>query len=445
MSISPFFVELLEGSLKNVFENLLERIQILRNNAFLPKSSNTLLIEIKNMIPQKRLDFNTIQKSYETQNDIEGRHTNLIVYFNLVNKFSVILNLIENSAATDFNPSVFYLIEDTISKLSDDIGIIINSCDDLNYYELNLKQYLVDVGILRKFFLVILPKYFKDDLFHLVLLYHEIGHFIDFDMNLSSIIEGKDKVKEEIKKINEKISIPKSDNIIDIIKSTLFIQNSGKIIKQWINELVADYIAIKIVGFPYFLSYCFIMAEIKEKDISSETHPPDWLRLKILKKIWVDEFERNLKDPNLISSVKDVMGSIDFILKSDEHSLPSDDPRYLEISKMMDEICLIIKMVIDNEFATLNITNDFDEIVILELKETLGNNIPPGDFFGNDFFLPKPVNFPSIINASWFFLIENSSNYNKVTRDLLLKSIENSYIKELFLKTQEDLTHDDIE
>ncbi|MCF2138782.1 MAG: hypothetical protein K9W44_01840 [Candidatus Lokiarchaeota archaeon] len=429
MKISLFFIELLEKSLENIVNNLSNRINFLRNNHYLPNSSSSLLIEIEEKLTQYNKEFHEIQKTHIKNKNISDRHQNLLIYIKIVNNLSTILNFIENSATTDFNPSVFYLIEDTINKLADNIGIIINSCEDLNYYEVNLRNLLKNVGISNNYFLVILPKYFKDDIFHLTLLFHEIGHFMDSYYRYSENIEKIDEIKTKmIEKIRKKIR--GKSNLIEFAR---FIEKYSQIFKKWLREFIADYIAIKIVGFPYFLSFCFVMAEVKGNDDSSESHPPNWLRMRILRKNWIEDFMNSVNNSNLNSLINQAIKNTDFIFKKPK--LFSNEREYFEYWDLFEEISPIIKDKIDFEFPN-KISFQFEEETINELKDTLKRNVPPSEIFRSGEILPIPVNFASIINAAWFFLIENNGNYNQTTIDLLLKSIENSFIKSLFLRNR---------
>lgn len=415
---------------------------------------------------------------------------------NDISDLSSWLRFIESSKS-EYTPIEFVRIIDSLGKklyLNGEIIIRPQSQYNWEFRELvsEIKKKLLSFrhvdtsGILQNSpdFIVILsfPNVEKDNLFlHTGTLIHEFGHYFDIINNISAKAEtsfDNTKLNELIKYYIQTMEPkPKEDEIYKVHRAlnTSIKEKLQKLFLNWIQESIADLIAIRIGGPGAFFSFADqAILEPSLDDYTKDERYPSF-RIRLLKmfeelreigftKEKFDEWSEDKDKVEVSKLLHSELQKWQELLEIDGKEIFDDNDktrREIEIVKKsyFETFHVIRKKVIDrlNEFENINTsdtikfsTNVFEREVF-HLVGLLQKGISPNEIITRKSIEGEgkthPAKWASILNAGWlwaFLSLDKPTIYSenyvldrvKIKNDMFLqiiKAIERSEIHKQFL------------
>jgi hypothetical protein len=276
------------------------------------------------------------------------------------------------------------------------------------------------------------------------LIAHEVGHFIDETRELSD-------------KLIEQPILPK--DTYGILASTLVENNSvlgevrdfiGEALVNWIRELVADCLALRMLGPAYlfaFEEFTFTIPQNYAAIDLSRTHPPPLTRLRYLailcNKLYMGEIQNSSQDSadvQLLAALK---------IRTDElasQSLPTVS-RIRGISAISSSLAQTIleklAQTLDTAMTYLDDTlglmssepwscSPTDIIHAVEMRRLLRDHLPPEELASQN-VLPS---FSAVINAAWLYYLEDHAQFDLFGRSENNRGVDSDLVFEQYLTAQ---------
>lgn len=363
-------------------------------------------------------------------------------------------------------PYPFELIE-TLKKYVKDIlsnvEVVIEPSWTYNYAieAFSVKNLTEDLDILitplnlpEQFVILIYPCIEGRNLLLHAVFFHEIGHLIDFKYeiteNLFNTLElDKTAVNEALEKYK---SIPVGQyKLTDLVSESEIesnlISKCTKILKEWLSEIVADFIAIRLIGpaFLFSLIQISIMSDVIQRD--TETHPSSAYRLNYL----IDELDR--LGYFKIETFRPYLKRVKTFIESEKRQMKKrieKNVEYKVVIKTINKAMKIIQTQVDKALKNLSISTKNDEKILNYLvDECILQAIPPAEFKQLSQSNKKIALIQEIINSGWITFLKRKKELFQLTHaqsiedqaisflvlnELLMKAVEVSEILELWNK-----------
>jgi len=315
----------------------------------------------------------------------------------------------------------------------------------------------MSLNLPEQFVILIYPCIEGRNLLLHAVFFHEIGHLIDFKYeiteNLFNTLElDKTAVNEALEKYK---SIPVGQyKLTDLvseseIKSNL-ISECTKILKEWLSEIVADFIAIRLIGpaFLFSLIQISIMSDVVQRD--TETHPSSAYRLNCL----IDELNR--LGYFKIETFRPYLKRVKTFIESEKCQMKKriektvEHVKYKVVIKTISKAMKIIQTQVDEVLRKLSIFARNDEKILNYLVDKrILRAIPPAEFKKLSQSNKKIASIQEIINSGWITFLKRKKELFQLTHaqsiedqaisflvlnELLMKAVEASEILELWNK-----------
>jgi len=260
------------------------------------------------------------------------------------------------------------------------------------------------------------------------ILFHEIGHQLNIELGL------RDKIKDLIeitgKDIDEYVKewIARFSNIRqvrgereftlnmflpleDIVRSWL-VEELYDTLNNWIDETISDLIAFHYIGIAYLISFSELSLVHAEQSSCSNTHPPLFLRLKMLFKLYnKQEYGKKLrKYGNTTKLVAKYKKIAKHSFKKERKTL--NTLKYLVIENKILRILPNILELVNKSIKmpkTRFISSNIEDAV-----RSLLDLVPPVEIINYEKKTKKFHNPFTILNAAWIV----KENYRKKTYKL---------------------------
>jgi|WetSurMetagenome_2_1015567.scaffolds.fasta_scaffold26295_2 hypothetical protein len=364
-------------------------------------------------------------------------------------------------------------IERKIKDFENDIALILHPCntetfeitalsDILDEYLRVLSPYVPpkysgkNFGFPKWFISLSFPRAIsRNPLLHSITISHEILHLKDHIEGISAGLYSKIVIpQEDFKKLvdtiqNKKIQIPGYENMLmpktyselytrDVLESAIMAKCTD-VIEGWLQELVADLLAVRKFGPTYFFAGAEHSLALGVMDRDSDDHPNSRMRLRLmieeLKELgYLKQNGENEKIVNALTIWNNYLNINPGLLQDEIHSVAA-----LSISKMQNTLSETIRTISkDKDYSA----NKFDEEV-WQLVELINNGIPPDELIDTGKKTSKPSTLAGILNAgymvNYFSLDELGKLMNQTGEEgdissrrkldeLLLKAIESTEI-----------------
>lgn len=439
------------------FMTLINKLQLIFDQLYNKFLKNNKLLHEKIEKINKEDNISTFYHSHY-EKDIK-------IFFPHFTTFNSFFELLKKSKESYINRGIFITIKYFLKKISKDVRFIIIPEFEFNYCyldisnEINRFTSILDIPAekIRSFLLFTIPYFNPEDLFSSTLLGHEIGHYIEEELEiwkknfepemLSKKMLYLDKIKNIVEyQFKKELDIwvhtwgPLSGEAQKSFKDLLYRKTQDKCLteltkktKAWVKEIISDKIGLKIFGLPYFFAYIDLIFLTNPKSLGDEDHPPNWLRLQYLvnelrkKRNWETLETKLVLEETLNGTVKQnnigekIIEIIKFLERHFmEVDLSNEDPFNKVILK---EIIIpdILEKKIDDALKELVKSNKIKEFSYIEnfkkisvLIQLLRRYITPNEIIDIGEQDTYPTNILNIINAGWFFLLFQMNYHFKI-------------------------------
>ncbi len=377
------------------------------------------------------------------------------------------LDAIETSDFDSSTASIIQIFDDIVYNIRVGSKVIIHPSWEYNASYLEIMESLRDMtsdmggepiqqaifsGSPPFFSIITYPRVEDDIVLRQALIAHEVGHFFDQVHNWSGLFpddypldypELKDKLFNEIDKSG-------------VIKGDQWKQSSFEIIKEirpnWIGEIIADFIAVCILGPAYLFAFDeFTISSYSTIERSlSKSHPPNVFRLTMMAHTISEMFLHDFEYESLSSLQKTYFKNIksrinkykteDFqnlVTIKSYNSPPFDDIQNLILAYLFQNLEQVRRIIIDELVDDIRTKYWFmkaqDFVNALFLTDLIEDGLIPTELFNG---INEPPSFGAIFNAGWFTYIINKEEYAYYREENGLITISES-AKEKFLVLQD--------
>ena len=186
-----------------------------------------------------------------------------------------------------------------------------------------------------------------------------------------------------------------------------------RIIPQWVEELTADALALCLFGPAYFFAFVYFVGPFASMDNSSDSHPPDRMRIEFMCNILLSQGDGLAYDKVLHETTRDYIEQWKAYASQSRATTPGAEIPYYSIAAhaiepVLRKIMIETKRVIGRRRYT---PKSFQRDVPL-LCDNLANGIPPNEIM-DDWVTGQPriVEAEAILNAGWVYLISGDNRY----------------------------------
>jgi len=260
------------------------------------------------------------------------------------------------------------------------------------------------------------------------ILFHEIAHQLNEELNIRSDIEKNIQIRSEdldkyvdewISRFSEirqivgerEITLDRFFSENEVIKSYL-VEELYEILYSWIDEIISDLIAFYYAG-PAFLLALAEAAYVNRSEIRfSETHPPLFLRLKAIFRLYSKlEYSRKLKKYRTITKLIAYYKNISRSSYEKIGNIP-DKERNIILERTVIKVIPILISAIENKIKLSKTT--FIKSHIESAVNSYMNLIPPVELINYD-LKSKRIHDPfTILNSAWIV----KENYKTKTHSM---------------------------
>jgi hypothetical protein len=277
---------------------------------------------------------------------------------------------------------------------------------------------------------------------------HEVGHHLNESFSIAEGIESKileliDKelLKKYVGKLLESFSRTKrvvggTEVTLDkfILEDHLILSITEEfaiIIRKWLDEIVSDIFAIYLFGPAYVFAITEFLLSSQDLEKYSETHPPLFIRLKNLMKLF-DElgFYEDLK------IYPEVAKRIDFYKDISMKTFETKNETMSDIKNMILErgINALFEPAKDLVASRIDLSKKICNFEDVKYAVLAFKNLIPGNEILNDNETSKPIDAISILNAAWIVRIDFINDlYNMLPKTE--PSVVRNILDELTLKS----------
>ena len=219
------------------------------------------------------------------------------------------LNYVINISTTNIPIELLPIFKKILTENDSSYSIILRPDTDFNYSFIDYSKIIneifwplsriSDVNIC----IINYPLSETNNLLLNCILFHELGHLLIEELNIreeikeelveitsKNISEYYNALKEHydnIKKITHLDELTLDDFVIDEdYQKSKIAEKLHEILTEWIDEIIADLIAFHYIGVAYILAISEFLLIHKTATQYSDSHPPLFLRLKILFKLY---------------------------------------------------------------------------------------------------------------------------------------------------------------
>lgn len=351
----------------------------------------------------------------------------------IINEYNYICNLVLPSTCLIIYPSWQYNYD--CRKITE---ILESSAKNIN----REKPYRIFDEIYSNYFILTYPSIQDDAILSQVLLAHEVGHCIDSAFSWSEKIENSN--------VFTGIDLSFSKGVA-ADQQSLAIQLIHTFIPHWIKEIVADFIALLLLGPAFVLALDeFMFADPLIKSGSHEivcSHPPVDLRLKLMSRVFLDiqdKYAEIIINPAVsrtsvktydkirktINDYSEQRLPIVTKIKKGKHEVYPLNPEasqwvFTQLTTAMKNAIEICKSIVtEKSFGW--IFNLDDIVQALELVEILGQHCIPIKLSTQ--YKEGAPSFAALMNSGWYYLLLQKkkgsfSIFNNIKHDDVNKSL----------------------
>lgn len=291
---------------------------------------------------------------------------------------------------------------------------------------------------------------------------HEVGHHLNESFSIAKEIEprlleliDKQLLKEYVTKYLESLS--KTKRVIGKTEVTLdkFILEErltaivtaelAAIIRKWLDEIVSDIIAMHLFGPAFVYAIAEFVHSSQGPEKYSKTHPPLFIRLKNLMRIFDDiGFSKDLKEYD------EAMKRLDFYRKISKKTFESENKTMANIKNMILERGIIglfvpVKALLDKR---LKLSKRICSLKDMKHAVKAFRNLIPGNEVLSKKGTSRPIDAVTILNASWIVRINfvdelyimlpktEKSAVRNTLDELTLKSLDLQAFHKRMMKTK---------
>jgi len=399
--------------------------------------------EILRILRDKSTQFSNLS----SEDDFDTLRDDIIQFMMVIWHMNYITHIVERSAREHVSESTVLLLAELTRKFKDSKLFVIPT-HEYNYIYENLYSFLAKISVMLpgtkniiddlpdKLAVLSFPDIYKDNLIANSELAHEVGHFIDDLVDITTKIYPKVVVDQT--KLRERLEKGVTGEGFDYLaiekiraKRLELVQYS---IRRWIMELVSDLIALHLCGPAFVFALAELLLTKQYPEEATLDYPPSNLRLKIL-----------LEEMSLINFLDQLSGNnkklvADLTARIDEHIKASkqrvgDEIIYDAIDSVLSEI--------KKEAAASTKGFNYDPQKfgneVFPLIDRLKKYVPPCEIKKG-----KPADLISILNAGMIFRLswkdhpppfpieslDDESRAVNIINSLVTKSIELSIIQQ---------------
>lgn len=354
------------------------------------------------------------------------------------------LDEIEHIETTNIPIDLIPVLNNILDSNNAKYNVIFRPGTEFNYSYWNYSQFMTEacsgLGILTDQLLSVIsyPLSESDNVLLNCILFHEIGHQINEELEIRKNIEqyikisGKDMdayVEEWVSRFSD-IRQVIGESVItletffsqnDIIKSIL-VEELYDILHSWLDELISDLIAFNYMGIPFLLAsteFCYVQG-VPTK--SSDSHPPLFLRLKCIFKLYNKQrygykMSKYRNITRFIFKYKEI-GKISYKTLSNIKEIH----KYIILEKTIEK-CL--PHIFDELEKSLSLPNKMWTISHIDNAiKLLMDLIPPAEYINYDTKSKRNHTPYTILTAAW---IVKENNKNKL-KDIFNNDLQKARI-----------------
>lgn len=389
--------------------------------------------------------------------DEEDAFDEIILYSDILKYIQDLCKYIEVSTMENIPPHLMYFTNFATNKFKKESSFILIPVYKTNFYfkelsvELQQKFRRCISGILdlypiggKKLSLLMYPFAYKNCIFTMSLLTHEIGHYVETENNVVNNLFGNIQIDPRyVEEILDEISrrrIGDTGRTLDHFLSrpalSVVINNEiVRIVNNWLKEIFCDLYAFKVIGPAYLISMIEFIFSLTKADISDEEHPPLELRLRVLLEEYKSSnYRHSLKNSKIDEFIKfvDHIDQVEKYFKEYEKDLSissQENYAYITVEKLVPDIKRIVNDIV-KELDVYYTPKQFINDVPILLKSIKSLVIPC------ELSLGEPADIISILNSYIIYQIENiNEHYKELNEKLIIEKVKFEYnITELITK-----------
>lgn len=352
-----------------------------------------------------------------------------------------LIKYLDHARIEDIPIELVDILEDILKKYSEDAKLFLKGSYHYNYSYIDVQSliketlensdFYEDISEIlgKKIGVITFPITHKDNLLLNSVLSHELGHFlndikqiskdIDFKIDttlMTNLIDEIDKrITDEFKEIAKTDDVKKMPLEFFFQKEVVRTEMSeklSKILNFWMEEFIADTIAIYLFGPSYFFAFCNLSCSITNEYSYSDDHPPFFLRM-----IPICQTLKNLGYEKILSDYSIIKDKINKFCSMKNKSFKDEDDNQsgflIKIHEILektsrDTIPIIITKV--NEIIKPYLSKTRFKKEIEQLRKNIQNFIPPNEIF-DEKLKTAPAHPISIINVGWISYILDIKNF----------------------------------
>lgn len=273
-------------------------------------------------------------------------------------------------------------LERLLASLGVNAKVLVYPIDELNYEAGPLTKELQDIGLRHPdigeldleptIHLLGYPTPDEEDGLHHIILMHEIGHVLRSEIqSFSDDLDDLGFTPEQYALI-----ATADEAMADGLVASL---------ADWIEEVACDVIAVRLTGPAFALAQCEFLRGVDETSVTSESHPPDALRLKLLLSLIASH------DDPLSTRLAEWQKWLEQLANG-----VSDDPRVSRLQEVFADIVDAVKRVVPDEMTYAGA----DDLELL--LQRIERGVPPDQMgFGID---AQPAQLAQMLNSGWLAL-----------------------------------------
>lgn len=389
--------------------------------------------------------------------DEDDASDEIILYSDILKYIQDLCKYIEVSTMENIPPHLMYFTNFATKKFKKESSFIIIPVYKTNFYfkelsvELQHKFRRCISGILdlypiggKKLSLLMYPFAYKNCVFTMSLLTHEVAHYVETEYNVVNDLFDNIQIDSRyVDDILDNISrrrVGDTGRTLDFFLSrptlSVVINNEiVRIVNNWLKEIFCDLYAFKVVGPAYLISMIEFILSLTKADNCDEEHPPLEMRLRVL----IEEYKSSnyrylLKNSKIDEFIKfvDHIDQIEKYLKECEKDLSissEENYAYMTVERLLPDIKKIVNDIVkklDVYYPPKQFINDVP-ILLQSIKSLI---IPC------ELSIGEPADIISILNSYIIYQIQNINEHYKELKDILkIKKVKFEYnITELITK-----------
>jgi hypothetical protein len=427
----------------NAREHILDR-QLRLQNLLEDLMSNEYATDSPKLFLKNLYDLNDIFKKRverNTQIDITSLRR-IASFYEMMHFF---LDDIEHIKSNNIPIELLPYINNILNDNTVDFKLVLRPDTEYNYSYRNFTKIMIEqCGIFGfdpkdNIGVISFPLSEKHNFYLIPILIHEIGHLLVDELKLKNKVSEKsltvsaknvteyyEALKEQYSQVRTTLGISNVtlDNFIldEEHEKSKIAERLSEILEKWINEILADMIAFYYLGPAYLLAISELCNVSNSDNFYSDTHPPLFLRLKGLFKLY-SQLEYGKKLMSYGNTTKYV-AQLKKISTGSFNKLPRN-PENLKCCAIEKKIVYSFKDMDNIIKSNIKIPkNQFISIQIKDAVESYLNLIPPNEFL-NDKTRKKQIHsIYTILNAQWIV----KENYRSKLESLIGNLQESRFI-----------------